>query len=338
MIINIPNNLGYVTDEVSSIKVEEANASEENRIKFITDVAAISRGKSESSNPEVRYKHLLKEAAPVINSCIFNKNKEVDNQDLKGSASRPLEFLPVVLKYSMCIGSYGDIVELKSLTNNIVHVLSRQDFFNKIIRYSYTDGNTIYTNMRALINADIPYENIPYNKPKDLLLKKKPIYSIVKIKAPMYVFNHLITHTALSKESRSERVVSLQNDNYYVPYDLLDKINSYLKNDNIRKTTKCLNTAIKVKHSRNILNTLSNLSSSYVMEFLKEIGYPKEIYQRAMLEFRYKEFVMGGYNIDPYKWEHLFIERNTVSTIWKNWTQSDTSLVVKTIKNVILGK
>lgn len=58
------DNISYVTDEVSTIPTELANDSEKNRIEFVTQLAAISRGKTESSNPTVRYKQLLKEAAP----------------------------------------------------------------------------------------------------------------------------------------------------------------------------------------------------------------------------------------------------------------------------------
>ena len=85
MRIDIFDN-GYVTDEVSTIPTSQANTSEENRVKFVTDCAAISRGKVESNNPQKRYQHLLKEAAP--NSC--------DNE-CKGVAGRPLEFLPIAL-------------------------------------------------------------------------------------------------------------------------------------------------------------------------------------------------------------------------------------------------
>ena len=57
---------GYVIDMTNEAEV--ANSSEEARITFAANMAAISRSKDESSNPEVRYKHLLKEAA--MNTCI----------------------------------------------------------------------------------------------------------------------------------------------------------------------------------------------------------------------------------------------------------------------------
>ena len=55
---------GYVTDEVSSVPTALANLTQETREKFVTALAAVSRGKDESKNPSARFKALLKEAAP----------------------------------------------------------------------------------------------------------------------------------------------------------------------------------------------------------------------------------------------------------------------------------
>jgi hypothetical protein len=71
------------------------------------------------------------------------------------------------------------------------------------------------------------------------------------------------------------------------------------------------------------------------MQFFKHIGYPKEIYQRAMLEFRYKEMIMTGWFNDPKVWKHLFTERNANQDVWKNWTQEQTSTAVKAIRNIV---
>ena len=68
------DGISYVTDEVSTVSANGANVNEENRIKFVTDLAAISRGNYESKNPEVRYKKLLKEAAPNINIVVNGHN------------------------------------------------------------------------------------------------------------------------------------------------------------------------------------------------------------------------------------------------------------------------
>ena len=71
---------GYVEDFTS--EAERANSSEGHRINFISKTSAISRGKDESSNPEARYAHLLKEGA-------------------MGTASRCLEFIPVYLEFEV---------------------------------------------------------------------------------------------------------------------------------------------------------------------------------------------------------------------------------------------
>jgi hypothetical protein len=62
---------------VEFLDAREANKSEQNRIEWTTQLAAISRGKDKSANPTKRYASLMKEAEG-------------------GNPSRPFEFLPVV--------------------------------------------------------------------------------------------------------------------------------------------------------------------------------------------------------------------------------------------------
>lgn len=70
---------GYVTDEVSTIPTMFANLSQATREKFVTDLAAVSRGKDESKNPEARFKALLKEAAPNSTGDIIEGSKGFAN-------------------------------------------------------------------------------------------------------------------------------------------------------------------------------------------------------------------------------------------------------------------
>ena len=89
-------------------------------------------------------------------------------------------------------------------------------------------------------------------------------------------------------------------------------------------------------HSEDIKNKViwymvNKMSTIETQDLLRTLGYQKEIYQRAMLELRYKEWVMVGTMEDSSTWEHLFLERNATDA-YKNWTQEETRLVVKTIK------
>ena len=90
---------GYITDEVSSIPTELANLCQETREKFVTDLAAVSRGKDESKNPSVRFKALLKEAAP--------NSKDDITDGFQGYASRPMEFCPIVCGFEEFTDEFG---------------------------------------------------------------------------------------------------------------------------------------------------------------------------------------------------------------------------------------
>lgn len=165
---------GYVTDEVSSVPTELANLTQETREKFVTDLAAVSRGKDESKNPSARFKALLKEAAP--------NSKEDIVDGFEGCPSRPLEFAGVIVEFMELTDhnneSYWTIVDATERDKNYdpdydMHLanvrLSKTDFYNKIVRFSYVEdchwnpsGLLVYTNIRTLLNAGVKYEDIPF--------------------------------------------------------------------------------------------------------------------------------------------------------------------------------
>lgn len=165
---------GYVTDEVSRVPTELANLTQETREKFVTDLAAVSRGKDESKNPSGRFKALLKEAAP--------NSKEDIVDGFEGWASRPLEFAPVIVEFMELTDhnneSYWTIVDETEQDKNYdpdydMHLanvkLSKTDFYNKVVRFSYVEdchwnpsGLLVYTNIRTLLNAGVKYEDIPF--------------------------------------------------------------------------------------------------------------------------------------------------------------------------------
>ena len=210
---------------MSSIPINQSNLNEQNRIKFVTDLAAVSRGKDESKNPERRYHALLKEAAPTCAEITMLS----DGEKPKGSPSRPLEFLPVVVDI---LPDYHNnqaaftlwAVDATEEDNSIKEFNDLSDAMG-LLKYSHvsrhpTDKHLmrVYTNMRALINAGIPYEKIPYNKSEDL-------ESFVAIKAniPMFVWAQVPnTHTQISKEAQSDRVA--ENNSYWLPSDFRDRL------------------------------------------------------------------------------------------------------------------
>lgn len=337
------DNISYVTDVVSTIPIEEANLNEENRIKFVTDVAAISRGRYESKNHKARYDALLTEAA-------------------QNTPSRPLEFLPIVLYVTMeFTSSLETHIVLK---DDEMKKMDTSEFINKIGKFSYlessdTSGNTsleqykklytklipkcnvyaVYTNMRCLLNAGIDYNLIPYNTKKELT-----DFKVLRAKVPMFVFAQFpATHTQITSEAQSDRV-STQED-YWLPSDIFEK----LEDEENKKKIKNISTEVykilyeKVhtipdKHYELMYSFLYEIPQHLVQQVLKEIGYHKEIYQRAPYYFKYKEVVFGGWSNNPYVWEHAFIERNAKPEVWKNWTQKETSRFVQCCREVIEGK
>lgn len=165
---------GYVTDEVSRVPTELANLTHEFREKFVTDLAAVSRGKDESKNPSARFKALLKEAAP--------NSKEEIVEGFEGCPSRPLEFLPIIAEFKQLMdyqskGLYWAMVDSWEFDENYVADLdmhlagprfTQVEFFNKILRFSYStsadwddEAIIVYSNARTFLNAGFRYSELP---------------------------------------------------------------------------------------------------------------------------------------------------------------------------------
>lgn len=333
---------GYVTNEVSTVKTCESNLNEENRIKFVTDLAAVSRGKSESNNPSIRYRQLLEEAAMK-------------------TPSRPLEFLPIIIKGRLI---QFNIVELEGKDTLIKYSLP--SFMSLIARFSYIDYKEnnviyIYTNMRCLINAGIPYDNIPYIK--DELKEEYKKFKAAKANIPMFVWAQVpMTHTQISKESQSDRVA--ENTKYWMPMDYeerarelleeMSRTNKKIDYDNDLYPELLLSDTIgeiddleQQKKDGTVYNTpeirrkvfLNDLMVSYsqeeIYDLFKKLGYRREIWSRAVYYFKYKEVVMTAWHNDCLTWDHLFRERSAKPEEWKNWTQSTTKEFVIALKEVI---
>ena len=338
MLRNIENNLGYVTDEVSSVPAIEANSSNENRIKFVTDLASISRGKTESNNPEVRFKQLLEEAAPNGFNAGINPSTGGISVTYHKHASRPLEFCPVILPYD----------QLVELAKDSAYLPVDEEFdtalHNLVLKFSFLtyNGNVKYvqTNLRALLNIGIPLDKIPYNSKEDFIGDAGlPIFRAFKIKAPMFVFNQMMTHTQFSKEARSERVTKLDSSNYWLPSDLAERAQTKLDNpdpfkQNLKTIIEVLANGDKEESLRMLLTVVSQ---SEAQEVFQALGYKREIYQRAMLEFRYKEWLMVGY-VNPVAWPHFFLERNAMPDIYKNWTQPEAAATATAMLKVFIGE
>lgn len=336
----------YVTDEVSSVDTTEANLNWENRYKFVSDLAAISRGKYESTNPEKRFKHLLKEASTDVNKETISNSGYMEN--LKNDnrikvASRPLEFLPVALTMD-----YAD----KHFISVAKEDYSKYSFY----RHCFVDKNDIiYTNFRHLYNWLFKNTNmsvgsildiIPFNT-KDELRNFKAI----RLSTPMFVWAQLMTHTQISKESQSDRVS--YNDKYWLPDDIMDKLLDIVPEEN--KDTgdivdqdldelqfqlfelKKENVDMGLVHKYLVNVFLYVLPQDKVQDILEKAGYNKEVYSRAPYYFKYKKMVMTGWANDPEVWGHLLLEREAYDNYHKSWVQKETADTAKAIRDIIMG-
>jgi len=304
---------GYVTDEVSTIKPYEANTSEENRIKFVTDCAAISRGKTESNNPKKRYEHLLKEAAP--NECGVN---------CEGVAGRPFEFLPIVITES----------ELQAL--KAIYWFEEMAFY----RFAYYDDGfkdgveKYYTNARVLLNLGVDDDYLPFNTEDEL-----KYFKVVKVKAPYFVFAQIRTHCMISQIAASARVI--EENEIWLPDDFEERLEENWGYCDYIAMTKglCIPSDVddKAKFISSFIKKEWRHFSVYALQNLfKKLGYKREIWQRYPQHALYKTWVMAGWLNDPKVWNHFFLERGVFDDKYKNWVQPETKQIAKAIYKVIM--
>lgn len=292
-----------------------------------TEVAAVSRNKTESKNKEVRFKSLMKEAA-------------------LGTPSRAFEFLPTMLKATIFKGyvslepvRFEEIRDYPKSVNIDLNV-----FLTKIARFSYLEMGKnqqeyiVYTNARTLLKAGYKYEDIP-----TIPCSAVYDYKAVRVTCPYFVWAQLMTHTALSKISQSDRVTS--TDEYWLPEDILQRMVSegdvYYP---IRKNEKFMEIFEERYNGKRVMDVknallhvlLNDLSQNEVQEFFKSLGYKREIYSRAIYYFKMKTFVIGGWDTDPHTWDNLFLERGVFPDRWnKTWVQQETKEVAEAIYKAI---
>ena len=341
---------GYVKFDPASVSVLDCLTSVENLEKYVTDLAAISRGKDKSNNPALRFKGLCGECSPY-GDIVRLKNGELP---LEPRGSRPLEFVPICVRVRV----YGNIIEgVSNRSYNIYNVydeyvgeIPMERFYNELIRHGhvYTINRTggyeefiIYTNLRTLINLKVNYKafiGCKYNKYRDQK------YMILKIKAPMFVWAQIMTHTQLSKESQSDRVTEGEKD-YYLPKEfyrsLFDNQDVYEKHKEDLKDIDFTKEDLEETEREILIKFLLNkLSANDCKNLFKELGFKKEIYNRAMYYLQYKEFVVGGYidNINGIDgWTNLIKERTNIELekndklIHKHWTQKETNQLCEII-------
>lgn len=323
---------GYVED--LSEYALYANHNRSNRVTYTTSCAAISRGREYSVNPNGRYEHLKREAA-------------------LSTASRPLELCGCIINYYLNINKDGSLTARLDMERDGKKFIDMdyETFSNKIAKFSFIKhiNNGMYqlkTNLRALLNAGITEDQIPFNKTLDG-------YRVFKMQVPMFVFNQLVTHTMISKETRSDRVTRLDHGKYWLPEDFIERLTaSTHTQEDIEEELKYHYEEASEK-AESVLTVINNLKEQYslskdydkfvkymlrqnneaLMLMFKILGYKKEIYQRSMLEFRYKEVIMGAWDHEL-TWRNLLLERGGDDR-WKNWVQPETKKVAEVLAKLL---
>jgi len=285
--INLKNKTNIFDDVsyISSVCMSSANENQSEREHY-TQLATITRNKLESKYPDKLFTRLLSEAE-------------------NNTPSRPTEFIPVKLY----VDFWNNMILLKNFNGEVIKVIETIDdrihFYNVLMPFShikqFDEYNILYTNLRALINYGLDYENIPFN---DDCSEFKCIVG----KIPKFVYDHLVVHTQLSTESSSIRI-NKDND-----IDMWYPNNKELKH-------------ILTKTDDKIFKDITKLHETF--------NYKYELGLRDISSRRYVSFVMTGWMTNYNAWKHLFEERGASN--WTNWTQTETKDVVKLIKKLIIG-
>ncbi len=314
---------------VSLIDTTRSNTDEQGRIEYISSIAIITRGLTEikeERKPKL-YQDLLVEG--------FGK-----------TANRVFEFLPVVLKD---VSFEGLCLTFEDISSNSVTLTKEQSL--NILKYSYydIDANIIYTNMRCLLKAGIPYESVPYNTEEDL-----NNFKVIDMNIPMYIWAQLYTHTQLSKLSESDRVSKnpcWDVNSLELPEDFINRIVEHIILSKkvialYKKGTCDINDEEWVKFKTYELFQKNDFKENPTIELVKEylikymssddlyklfklLGYKKEICSRAIYYMRLKHSLFAGWKCDPNVWDNLVNERTN------SWTQEDTKVIANQIKELI---
>lgn len=346
---------GYVTDEVSSVPTELANLTQETREKFVTDLAAVSRGKDESKNPSARFKALLKEAAP--------NSKEDIVDGFEGWASRPLEFAPAIVEFMELTDhnneSYWTIVDATEQDKNYdpgydMHFanvrLSKTDFYNKIVRFSYVEachwnpsGLLVYTNIRALLNAGVKYDDIPF-------IHTITYYQYGRNKDDLYiviggektsVYDISIDYSVMEHDSRKPLVFKVK-DLLKSGYTECDLINDFKEGhcyvDNRYSKFKALKLKIPIMCWAQWPMTHTQLSKESQSDRVSEgVGYwlPEDLVKRIR-EFKLTDDMTyrDKYVYDSFKElkfttkDHILVEE-FLTNMLEYWSQNMTQSILK---------
>jgi hypothetical protein len=344
------NNIRTVTKNGFEVELIPFNAkTREEQIKWVTDLAAVSYGKKESSNPNKRYESLAKESvniftlSPRCPVCgeLLKKNKDETIScecgyklkdklsffemllffpelfKVEKGPSRPLEFSPAFL--SAVITDEGkkyvvfNIDEFEEITDEqFDHLVKFSTVISHYGKYIFlTSERTVNT-----IGFDIKDGSFGEGE-----------YFAVRVRAPYFVFAQIRTHGQLSQVAVSDRWAKTE-DEIWLPKDIderFKKINDVLPPD----------FEVAIQNGEPLWKAMYNyLTVPQAQALLKKMGYKQEIWKRWPNHLMFKEWVMGGYIKNIYGFINLLVQRGAFPEIYEDHTQDETKEVVRAIREV----
>lgn len=289
---------------VSLIDSSKANSSQEERIKFVTDIASVTYGRLGFKDVNLTPKTIARVHSGNL-SRVTQKRLNLYNRLLTesaGKASTPFEFIPIRI-------SKFNKVFTQEYIENVIGIKNEDEAIdwldNKVKKYSYSVNGTgtYYTNMRCLLNAGIKEEDIPFNTPEEV-----EGFKVILGKIPKIMFDHLLTHDEIKPRRIAE---SSRNKKYLneVEFHYPSEWNGKLKDLAVKEDTKLV----------------SNLKQLVLYEAtFKAEDATKELSCRRLMLCAFT-----GWLQDKNGWLNLIKQREV------KHTQKGTALVVQKLKNLL---
>jgi hypothetical protein len=206
----------------------------------------------------------------------------------------------------LCTEAYGDTASRVLEYVPIVIPIERVNVYDFNKKFSFYKNGNYYTNLRNMINCKHKLEDVIH-------LIDFTEHRVIRVVAPLFVVNQMITHTQITSVMHSNRYTQ-SNYGYWYPKEFEG---FYIGNGNLQDAWKSI-----------VRSTDPDNLESFIKHTL---GVKRrEVHARGsdMLEFR--EVVLGGYKNYPLAWE-WFINQRTKD----KHTQLETRSTVEEIKKVI---
>lgn len=261
MRFTIDNNLGYVTEltyngDNKIITPNTANASEENRIKYINHIRSL-----------IRLKNTGKMDEKLVYSNLLTEMSKRPDLNMDGSPGRLFEFIPVQIRYMEDLRSKTVELRLNGKINSTSGLkIPVDEFRERFLKFSYArpimpGEYLLQTTLRTCINGGIPYSYIPYNTSEET-----KAFKAIEVYCPTFVIVRLFEHTQLSKEVEYDK--NMSTEEYWYPSNL----------------------------SELDIEKLNTMPSGDIVNFLKAKGVNRELSSGGIYPWKKRKVILSGWD------------------------------------------